>query len=97
MPADSRSDPEQYVTERPEYYCSVCDELTVVTEEMEAKAISEAKSLGVLTRSELSARSGLEALGECCPRPKLSPLGKGIEHADTAPVPGDSVDGDADE
>jgi len=90
--ADSRSNPEQYVTERPEYYCNTCDELTLVTEEMEAEAISEAKSLGVLTRSELSAREGLEALGECCPRPNLSPLGKGIEHADTAPESGGDTD-----
>jgi len=77
--SEKRNAPEKYVTERPEYYCSVCDELTVVTEELEAEAISEAKSLGVLTRSEMSAREGLEALGECCPRPDLSPLAKGIE------------------
>jgi len=79
------SESEKYVTDRPEYLCSVCDELTLVTEQMEAKAISEAKSLGVLTRSELSAREGLEALGECCSRPNLSPLGKGIETTGTAP------------
>jgi len=87
------SESEKYVTDRPEYLCSVCDELTLVTEQMEAKAISEAKSLGVLTRSELSAREGLEALGECCSRPNLSPLGKGIETTGTDLKAG----GDADE
>lgn len=73
---------ERYVTDRPEYYCQVCDQLTIVTEEMKAEALAEAKSLGRLTDSELSAREGLESLGECCPRPNLDPLGKGIEITD---------------
>jgi len=74
---------EKYVTDRPEYYCDTCGELTLVTEEIEAEALAEAKILGTLAKSEMSAREGLEALGECCTRPSLSPLGNGIELSET--------------